>query len=125
MGEVYRARDPDLNRDVAIKVLPAASQPIRIVWLASSRKHKLPARSIIRTFSLFITSSRTTMHPILSPSCWKAKTLRERMGGTALPQRKAIDYALQMAHGLAAAHEKGIIHRDLKPDNLSSPTMVE
>src|SRR5215813_10012163 len=44
--------------------------------------------------------------------------LRQRMSGTTLPQRKAIDYALQVVHGLAAAHEKGIVHRDLKPDNL-------
>jgi len=48
----------------------------------------------------------------------EGETLRERMGGTALPQRKAIEYALQVAHGLAAAHDQGIVHRDLKPENI-------
>src|SRR5207245_3372341 len=48
----------------------------------------------------------------------EGETMRQRTSGTALAQRRAIDYALQMAHGLAAAHEKGIVHRDLKPDNV-------
>jgi serine/threonine protein kinase len=47
------------------------------------------------------------------------ETLRDRLAGGSLPQRKAVDYALQMAHGLGAAHEKGIIHRDLKPKMFS------
>ena len=48
----------------------------------------------------------------------EGETLRARLAGGAVPQRKAIDYALQTAHGLAAAHQKGIVHRDLKPENL-------
>ncbi len=48
----------------------------------------------------------------------EGETLRKRIGGTPLAQRRAIDYALQIVHGLAAAHEKGIVHRDLKPDNI-------
>ena len=56
--------------------------------------------------------------PYVVSELLEGETLRDRMAGSALPQRKAIDYALQIAHGLAAAHEKGIIHRDLKPENL-------
>src|SRR5205807_10459861 len=56
--------------------------------------------------------------PYIVSELLEGETLRERMGGVALAQRKAIDYALQTAHGLAAAHEKGIVHRDLKPENL-------
>src|SRR5439155_11944329 len=56
--------------------------------------------------------------PYIVSELLEGETLRERMGSAALPQRKAIDYALQTAHGLAAAHAKGIVHRDLKPENL-------
>src|SRR5262249_45663913 len=56
--------------------------------------------------------------PYVVSELLEGETLRQRMGGTALPQRRAIDYGLQVAHGLAAAHEKGIVHRDLKPDNI-------
>src|SRR4029077_10948240 len=56
--------------------------------------------------------------PYIVSELLEGETLRERMAGAALPQRKAMDYALQIAHGLAAAHAKGIVHRDLKPENL-------
>ena len=56
--------------------------------------------------------------PYVVSELLEGETLRKRIGGTPLAQRRAIDYALQIAHGLAAAHEKGIIHRDLKPDNI-------
>ena len=55
---------------------------------------------------------------IVATELLEGETLRERLAGRALPVRKAIDYAMQIARGLAAAHAKGIIHRDLKPENL-------
>jgi serine/threonine protein kinase len=56
--------------------------------------------------------------PYIVSELLAGETLRSRIGGTALPVRKALDYAVQVARGLAAAHEKGIVHRDLKPENL-------
>jgi len=118
MGEVYRAKDPKLGRDVAIKVLPEA-------FSADAER--------LRRFEQEAQAAGTLNHPnILSiydvathdgslyvvSELLEGETLRERMNGAALPPRKAIDHALQIAHGLAAAHEKGIVHRDLKPENL-------
>src|SRR4030095_9841744 len=56
--------------------------------------------------------------PYLVSELLEGKTLREEMNGGALPVRKATEYALQIAHGLAAAHDRGIVHRDLKPENI-------
>src|ERR671919_72307 len=60
----------------------------------------------------------TQLGPYVVAELLEGETLRERMGGVPLPVRKATDYAIQIARGLAAAHEKGIVHRDLKPDNI-------
>lgn len=118
MGEVYRARDTKLGRDVAIKVLPAAfsadAERLRRFEQEAQAAGALNHPNILVIFHIGTHESA----PYIVSELLEGETLRERMAGAALPQRKAIDYALQIAHGLAAAHEKGIVHRDLKPENL-------
>ncbi len=118
MGEVYRARDTRLGRDVAIKVLlPAArSDPER------SARFELEARAtsalshpnIMALYDVGIHEGS----PYVVSELLEGQSLAERLEGGPLPFRKALDYARQMAEGLAAAHAKGIIHRDLKPQNV-------
>src|SRR5499426_2146111 len=118
MGEVYRARDTRLGRDVAVKVLPSlfAADEQRLLRFeqeacaAGALNH--PNILAIHDVGKHDGSSYVVSELL------EGETLRERMAGTALPQRKAIEYSLQIARGLAAAHEKGIVHRDLKPDNI-------
>src|SRR2546425_5935060 len=118
MGEVYRARDTKLGRDVAIKVLPAAfsadAERLRRFEQEAQAAGALNHPNILVIFHIGTHEGA----PYIVSELLEGETLRERMAGAALPQRKAIDYALQTAHGLAAAHAKGIIHRDLKPENL-------
>src|SRR5262247_1406154 len=118
MGEVYRAYDEAMHREVAIKVLPAAltSDKDR---LARFEQEAQTAGSLNHPNILVVHHIETHEGaPYIVSELLEGETLRDRMGGNALPQRKAIDYALQIAHGLAAAHDKKIVHRDLKPDNL-------
>src|SRR2546426_6213267 len=118
MGEVYRARDTRLGRDVAVKVLPSSFSA------DADRLHRFEqeacAAGALNHPNILIVHDIGTHDgsPYVVSELLEGETLRERMGGTAQPQRKAIDYALQIAHGLAAAHERGIVHRDLKPDNI-------
>src|SRR5262245_34687308 len=117
MGEVYRARDARLGREVAVKVLPTevASSPDRL------RRFELEARAAgaLNHPNLLSVLDVGTHDgsPYVVSELLEGETLRERMG-SALPQRKALDLAVQIAHGLAAAHEKGIVHRDIKPENV-------
>ena len=118
MGEVYRARDGNLGRDVAIKVLPGAfsADPDR---LKRFEQEAQAAGSLNHPNILVIYHVGTSNGaPYIVSELLEGESLRERINGSSLPQRKAIDYALQIAHGLAAAHAKGIVHRDLKPENL-------
>jgi len=118
MGEVYRAHDPQLRRDVAIKVLPrfVSSDPERL------RRFEQEARAaaalnhpnILAVFQMGTYEGAPYLVSELLEGC----TLLTQMVRGALPVRKAIDYGVQIARGLAAAHEKGIVHRDLKPENL-------
>lgn len=118
MGEVYRARDTRLGRDVAVKVLPSSYSDNRErlqrfeqeACAASALNHP----NILSIYDIGAHNSS----PYVVSELLEGQTLRERLNGSALPSRKAIDYARQIAHGLAAAHEKGILHRDLKPENL-------
>ena len=117
MGEVYRARDPRLQRDVAIKVLPAyvSRDPDRL------RRFEQEARAtgalnhpnILAVFDVGIHEGS----PYLVTELLEGSSLKARMAGP-IPARKVTDYGVQIADGLAAAHDKGIVHRDLKPDNI-------
>src|SRR5580692_6006893 len=118
MGEVYRARDPRLKREVAIKVLPQALSPdadrLRRFEQEALATAALNHPNILAVFDIGTHEGS----PYVVSELLEGETLRERMNGSAIATRKALDYSLQIAHGLAAAHEKGIVHRDLKPENL-------
>jgi eukaryotic-like serine/threonine-protein kinase len=118
MGEVYRARDTRLDRDVAIKVLPelVSSSPERLQRFEVEAKAAaaLNHPNILAVYQMGTYAGV----PYLVSELLEGKTLAEAVRRGPLPLRKAIDYGVQIAHGLAAAHEKGIVHRDLKPDNL-------
>jgi serine/threonine protein kinase len=118
MGEVYRARDARLAREVAIKVLPAgfSSDPERL------RRFEQEARAAGALNHPNILTVHDAGHhegaPYVVSELLEGQTLRERAQGGALPVRKAVEIGVQIARGLAAAHEKGIVHRDLKPENV-------
>src|SRR6266568_6776319 len=122
MGEVYRARDAKLGRDVAIKVLPASlSENADRLNRFEQEAQAAGALNHPNILSIYHIGTHDGA-PYIVSELLEGETLRERLGAHAssvpLPQRKAIDYALQIARGLAAAHEKGIVHRDIKPDNI-------
>src|SRR5262245_36392337 len=118
MGEVYRARDSRLGRDVAIKVLPPqfAFEPER---LARFEQEARAAAALNHPNILAVLDIGTHDNaPYIVSELLEGEVLRERLAHGALPLRKTIDTSIQIAHGLAAAHEKGIVHRDLKPENV-------
>jgi serine/threonine protein kinase len=118
MGEVYRARDARLNRDVAVKILPAAFSvdPERLQRFAQESR-AAAALNHPNILSIYdIGNDRGA--PYVVSELLEGETLRDRLRNGALSSRKAIEYAQQIVRGLAAAHEKGIVHRDLKPENL-------
>ena len=118
MGEVYRARDTRIGRDVALKVLPARAD------FDAERLRRFEQEA--RAAGLLNHPNILTVHdvgsdggrPYLVCELLEGETLRERLGGGRLPAARAVEIGLQVAHGLAAAHAKGIVHRDLKPENL-------
>ena len=118
MGEVYRARDSKLKRDVAIKVLPqslsadpdALARFEREAVAVAALSH--PNILAIHDFGNQDGVAYAVMELL------EGETLRDKLDAGPIPQKRAVDYALQVAKGLSAAHEKGIVHRDLKPENL-------
>src|SRR5947209_4894957 len=118
MGEVYRARDLRLRRDVAIKVLPSFfssdKERLRRFEQEAQAAAALNHPNILAVFQMGTYQGA----PYLVSELLEGETLREEIRRGPLPARKAIEQAAQIARGLAAAHEKGIVHRDLKPENL-------
>ena len=118
MGEVYRARDPRLGREVAIKVLPAGystdSERLRRFEQEARATAALNHPNILTVFDI----ARQDESPYIVSELLEGETLRDKLHGGELPVKNAIDYALQIIRGLAAAHERGIFHRDLKPENI-------
>src|SRR5262252_6916278 len=118
MGEVYRGRDPRLGRDVAIKVLPASfsKDPDRLKRFEQEAR----AAGVLNHPNITIVYDIGTHDgaPYVVQELLEGETLRSELAAGRFSSRKAIDYGTQIAHGLAAAHDKGIVHRDLKPENL-------
>src|ERR1700730_6897997 len=119
MGQVYRARDQSLGREVAVKVLPEelASDRDRL------RRFEQEARAAAalnhpNILAVYRFSTTEELAPYLVTELLQGQTLRERLQQGEIPVRKAVEFALQTARGLAAAHARGIVHRDLKPENL-------
>jgi serine/threonine protein kinase len=118
MGEVYRARDPRLQRDVAIKVLPAfvSRDPDRLRRFEQEARTtgSLNHPNIVAVFDV----GRYEGVPYLVTELLEGSSLKVRSMAGPIAARKATEYGVQIAHGLAAAHDKGIVHRDLKPENI-------
>ncbi|MFY9550495.1 MAG: serine/threonine-protein kinase, partial [Thermoanaerobaculia bacterium] len=118
MGVVYRARDTRLGREVAVKVLPeslsADSDRLRRFEQEARAASALNHPNIITVHDF----GQQNGSPYVVSELLEGATLRERLTQGSPPARKAVDYGIQIAHGLAAAHEKGIVHRDLKPENV-------
>ena len=118
MGEVYRARDSRLNRSVAIKILPESMAD------DAGRMHRFEQEA--RTVAALNHPNILSVYdvgvqdgtPYLVMELLEGETLRERLNRGPLGVRKSVEIGLQIAHGLAAAHERGIVHRDLKPENI-------
>ncbi len=119
MGEVYRAKDPRLSRDVAIKVLPASfsedAERLRRFEQEAKAAGVLNHPNVTAVYDIGTSAEGA---PYVVQELLEGETLRSVLAGGKLSARKTIDYASQIVRGLAAAHEKGIVHRDLKPENI-------
>jgi len=118
MGEVYRARDTRLGREVAVKILPEffAGDPERL------HRFEREARAVAtlnhpNILAIYDVGQYESV-PFLVSELLEGESLRQPLERGSLPHRKTIEYGVQIAQGLAAAHDKGIVHRDLKPENL-------
>src|SRR5262245_45249093 len=126
MGEVYRARDGRLNREVAVKVLPAhlgldpeaRGRFEREAQAVAALSHpNIPAIHDCGVAEVAL-DGKTASRAYAVTELLEGESLRARLEHGAVPPRKAVEYALQIVHGIAAAHQKGVIHRDLKPENI-------
>ncbi len=118
MGEIFRARDTKLDREVAIKVLPSQLADDREALARFEREAKAVAALSHPNILAIHDFGRIDDTAFAVMELLEGETLRERLSSGAIAPRRAIEIAAQIAHGLAAAHEKGIVHRDLKPDNV-------
>ena len=118
MGEVWKARDPKLDRFVAIKILPETfmAEPDRVARFRREAKI-LGALNHPNLVQVFETGEHDGL-PYLVMELLEGETLRARMDGRPLPPHRVVEVGRELAIGLAAAHEKGIVHRDLKPENI-------
>ena len=118
MGEVYRARDSRLGRDVALKILPESfARDGERLRRFEQEAHSVAALNHPNILAVFDTGQHNGS-PFLVSELLEGETLRAILDRGPLPQRKAIEYGVQIAQGLASAHEKGIVHRDVKPENI-------
>src|SRR3984893_12328538 len=118
MGEGYRARDKKLDRDVAVKVLPQsiAADPDTLSRFEREAK-AVAALSHQNILSIFDFGTQDGIAYAVM-ELLEGDTLRGKLDAGPIPQKQAVDYALQVVKGLSAAHERGVVHRDLKPENL-------
>lgn len=118
MGEVFRARDHRLERDVALKILPPeyASNPDRLRRLEHEARAagQINHPNVVAVYDVADVDGATCIVSELL----EGETLGQRLGRGKIPAAQAIRYAVQIAEGLAAAHRRGVVHRDLKPDNI-------
>jgi Tol biopolymer transport system component len=118
MGEVYRALDPRLKREIALKILPADfaadSERLRRFEQEARTAGALNHPNLVAVYDVGAQGGT----PYLVSELLQGETLRARLAAGAMPARRALEVATQMAQGLAAAHENGVIHRDLKPENI-------
>jgi len=118
MGEVYRARDTGLGRDVAVKVMrPWMTRDTARLRLFEKEARAAGAISDPNILAVFDVGAANGM-PYVVSELLEGETLGARLRRSSLSVRESVEYAIQIAHGLCAAHEKGIVHRDLKPDNV-------
>jgi serine/threonine protein kinase/tetratricopeptide (TPR) repeat protein len=118
MGEVYRARDRKLDRDVAVKVLPAqlTSNPDALARFEREAK-AVAALSHPNILAIHDFGAHEGVSYAVT-ELLEGETLRGKLDGSPVSQKQAVDWSLQIARGLSAAHGKGVVHRDLKPDNV-------
>src|SRR6185369_11527285 len=118
MGEVFRARDARLGRDVAIKLITTAAvadpERVRRFEQEARAAGQLNHPNVLVIYDAGIHDGA----PYIVSELLEGESIRSRLQKSALPSRKAIEYARQAAEGLAAAQDEGIVHRDVKPDNL-------